>query len=83
MTAVSPTYEISIPVEASHDEALALARAIEWWLGSDPDPDRPLHAIGLGAIAVRPLEPEPTGGIAGALRDRLRRRPVSLRSRAA
>lgn len=50
MVAVSPTYEISIVLEASRDQALEIARELEAVLGNRPC---------VGAVAVRPLEPKP------------------------
>lgn len=67
MDAVDPTYEITVPVEGGHDEAVAIAIAFEDWYAAHkheiryPFGDRQGQAFGdraprHGAIALRPME---------------------------
>lgn len=51
MAAISPTYEIQVMLEATREGALEQARRIAELLADVP---------GVGAVAVRPLDPEPS-----------------------
>lgn len=68
MDVVSPTYEITIPVEGGHEEAVAIAIAFEDWyaahrgsvrytLGAKDGQQFGDRAPRLGAIALRQIDP--------------------------